>query len=106
MRVGTDGNGAKLYFSTVLQASLSFFDAHPSKPTLSLNRRAQLRAELGAAFFHLYGIEREDVEYILDQFPVLRRSDEKAFGEFRTKRLVLAEFDKLADLATKQAINA
>jgi hypothetical protein len=30
--------------------------------------RAQLRADLDAAYFHLYGIERDDVEYILSTF--------------------------------------
>ncbi|MGI8982762.1 MAG: Eco57I restriction-modification methylase domain-containing protein [Pirellulaceae bacterium] len=30
--------------------------------------RAQLRAELDAAYFHLYGISREDAEYILSTF--------------------------------------
>ncbi len=30
--------------------------------------RARLRAELDAAFFHLYGIERDDAEYMLTQF--------------------------------------
>ena len=30
--------------------------------------RAQLRAELDAAYFHLYGIERDEVEYILSTF--------------------------------------
>jgi hypothetical protein len=30
--------------------------------------RAQLMAELDAAFFHLYGINRDDAEYILSTF--------------------------------------
>jgi hypothetical protein len=30
--------------------------------------RAEIRAELDAAYFHLYGIERADVEYILSTF--------------------------------------
>ena len=30
--------------------------------------RAELMAELDAAFFHLYGIARDDVEYILSTF--------------------------------------
>ena len=38
-------------------------------------RRELLRAELDAAFFHLYGMSREDAEYILDTFPILRRKD-------------------------------
>ena len=32
------------------------------------NERAELRAELDAAFFHLYGVGREDAEYMLTTF--------------------------------------
>ncbi len=59
-------------------------------------RRALLRAELDAAFFHLYGVSRDDADYILDTFPIIRRKEEAAFGEYRTKRLILALYDALA----------
>ena len=59
-------------------------------------RRALLRAELDAAYFHLYGIERDDVDYILDTFPIVRRKDEAAFGEYRTKRVILEIYDAIA----------
>ncbi len=59
-------------------------------------RRALLRAELDACFFHLYGIERDDVDYILDTFPIVRRTDEAAHGEYRTKRLILECYDAMA----------
>ena len=29
-----------------------------------------MRAELDAAFFHLYGLERDDVDYIMETFPI------------------------------------
>jgi len=58
-------------------------------------RRMQLRAELDACFFHLYGIERKDVDYILDTFPILARREEATCGEFRTKRLVLDCYDAM-----------
>jgi hypothetical protein len=32
------------------------------------SERSQLRAELDAAYFHIYGIERDDIEYILSTF--------------------------------------
>jgi hypothetical protein len=60
-------------------------------------RRDLLRAELDAAFFHLYGIERDDVDYIMETFPIIRRKDIAAHGEFRTKRLILERYDALAD---------
>ncbi|MGA5843376.1 Eco57I restriction-modification methylase domain-containing protein [Streptomyces pseudogriseolus] len=60
------------------------------------DRRAVIRAELDALFFHLYGITREDTAYILDTFNVTRDNDMKAHGEYRTKNLILAEYDRMA----------
>jgi len=79
-------------------------------------RRAQLRAELDALFFLLYlgtpeewereatpelkalvPTPRHAVEYILDQFPIVRRKDEERFGEYRTKRLILEAWEKMAN---------
>ena len=34
-----------------------------------------MRAELDAAFFHLYGIERDDVDYIMDSFRAFQNKD-------------------------------
>ena len=64
-------------------------------------RRSLLRAELDAAFFHLYGMSREDTDYILDTFPIVRRKDEERYGEYRTKRLILEIYD-----AMQKAIHA
>ncbi|MEF9907159.1 Eco57I restriction-modification methylase domain-containing protein [Streptomyces sp. P9-A2] len=60
------------------------------------DRRAMIRAELDALFFHLYGIDRDDVLYILDTFPITKRKDEEKHGEYRTKNLILAEYDRMA----------
>ena len=64
-------------------------------------RRLQLRCEIDAAFFHLYGISQDDASYILDTFPVLEKSDKRAYGEYRTKRTVLETYDALAAAAAK-----
>jgi len=60
-------------------------------------RRARLRAELDALYAHLYGLTREELAYILDTFPIVRRKDEERYGEYRTKRLVLETYDALAE---------
>ncbi|MFC9529111.1 Eco57I restriction-modification methylase domain-containing protein [Streptomyces sp. NPDC056975] len=60
------------------------------------DRRAVIRAELDALFFHLYGISRDDTAYILDTFNGVRDNDMKAHGEYRTKNLILAEYDRMA----------
>ncbi|MEU4438603.1 MULTISPECIES: Eco57I restriction-modification methylase domain-containing protein [Micromonospora] len=59
-------------------------------------RRELLRAELDAAYFHLYGIDRDDVDYIMDTFKVVRQKDEATHGEYRTKRLILDCYDAMS----------
>ncbi len=57
--------------------------------------RAQLRAEIDAYVAHLYGLNRDDFTYILDTFPVLKKKEIKAFGEYRSKRKCLEEYDRI-----------
>ena len=70
-------------------------------------RRALLRAELDAYYAKLYGLTRDELRYILDPadidgddypsetFRVLKNSEFRQFGEYRTRRLVLEAWDKL-----------
>ena len=58
--------------------------------------RRHLRARLDALYFHLYGLSREDADYVLGTFPIVRRQDEKEFGSYRTRDLVLAYMNALA----------
>ncbi len=60
--------------------------------------RAQLRAEIDAYVAHLYGLSRDDFSYILDTFPVLKKKEKKAFGEFMSKRKCLEEYDRLTPI--------
>jgi hypothetical protein len=60
-------------------------------------RRALLRADLDAAFLHVYGLAREEAEHVLDSFSVIRKYEERDHGEYRTKRLVLEAYDRVAD---------
>ena len=62
-------------------------------------RRFQLQCEIDAAFFHLYGLSRDDTAYILDTFDVLQRKDEREHQEYRTRRVVLEIYDALARAA-------
>ncbi|MFL6691173.1 MAG: hypothetical protein ACJ8IR_13465 [Alphaproteobacteria bacterium] len=69
--------------------------------------RAHLRARLDALYFLLYGItNRDDVRYILDTFPIVKRDDEKEFGRYRTADLILAYMNALeaGDAETKVAL--
>ena len=60
-------------------------------------RRAQLRAELDGAYLHLYGLDRDDAEHVINSFFVLRKNEVRQYGEFRTRRLVLAAYDAIAE---------
>lgn len=60
------------------------------------SRRDHVRFELDAAFFHLYGIQRDDVDYIMETFPIVKRKDIAEHGEYRTKRLILEIYDAMA----------
>jgi hypothetical protein len=63
-----------------------------------IDRRRDLRAELDAVFFRLYGFSKEDAAYVMDAFPIVRRDDEKANGGiYRTKDTILSIYDELAE---------
>jgi hypothetical protein len=69
-------------------------------------RRAALRAELDAWYARMYGLTRDELRYILDPsdthgsdyptetFRGLKSNELRAFGEYRTRRLVLEAWDQ------------
>jgi hypothetical protein len=59
------------------------------------DRRFLVRCELDACFFHIFGVQREDVDYIMDTFRIVKRRDEEEHGEYRTKRLILEIYDDM-----------
>lgn len=70
-------------------------------------RRAHLRADLDAFYARAYGLTRDELRYILDPtdvkgadypsetFRVLKEKEIRQFGEYRTRRLVLAAWDRM-----------
>lgn len=65
-------------------------------------RRHQLKSELDAIYAHMYQLEREELQWILEpiypsaSFPTLKKNEMKEFDEYRTKRYVLAAYDQMA----------
>ena len=57
--------------------------------------RRHLRARLDALYFHLYGLGRDDADYVLSTFPIVQREDEAEFGTYRTRDLILAYMNAL-----------
>jgi hypothetical protein len=76
------------------------------------DRRAHLRAELDAFYARAYGLTRTELRYILDPadvkgadypsetFRVLKKNEEARYGEYRTRRLVLAAWDRFEEDGT------
>ncbi len=60
-------------------------------------RRLLIRCEIDSLYGHLYGLTRDELDYILESFPIVKRKDEEKYGEYRTKRVILENFDKLVD---------
>lgn len=61
------------------------------------DRRELLMREVDAAFFNLYAVDRGDVDYIMETFPIVKRKDIAEHGEYRTKRLILEIYDAMAE---------
>jgi len=52
--------------------------------------RLRRRARLDALFFLLYGLSRDEAEYVLGTFPIVREQEQTLYGgRFRTRDLVL-----------------
>lgn len=85
-------------------------------------RRALIRAELDAAFFHLYlGSEHEwkesgtkellehfpmprrAVDFIMETFPIVKRKDEQKYGRYYTKVTILEIYDDMVQIMAENA---
>lgn len=98
----------RLIEQMVLELSYTAWDLQPFAKDIGYDgppfqwdaeRRFSLRCELDAAFFHLYGLSRDDTQYVMETFSVVRKNDEKAHGEYRTKRVILEIYDEIAAAA-------
>ena len=105
-RWARDTNLAHWLASRVLELTYTAWDLEPFARELgyqgspfrwSGERRFLLARELDAAFFHLYGLSREDTEYVMDTFPIVRKNDEQIHGKYRTKRAILEIYDAMAE---------
>ncbi|MCZ2112023.1 MAG: restriction endonuclease, partial [Dehalococcoidia bacterium] len=94
---------AELVIPRVLELTYTAWDLEPFARDLGYDgepfpwdeeRRHRLKCELDAIFAHLYHLDREDLEWILDapypsaSFPGLKRKELAQFNEYRTQRYV------------------
>ena len=87
------------YTSSEMQDFVEHFD-HENHPfTWHEDRRFQLKCEIDAALFRLYGMNHDETDYIMETFPIVKRDDERNFGEFRTKHVILDIYDEMMTAA-------
>lgn len=63
------------------------------------DERANLMAELDAAFFILYEIKRKDIEYILSTFSGIKKEDEGLFAGLNSYNRILKHYDQLVQFS-------
>lgn len=91
----------------ILELTFTSFDMAPFAKFLGVtqsapfiwdeNRRRVIRAEIDALFFHIYGIPRTEVNYILESFRLVQQKDMAKFGSHKTKDAILAEYDRMVE---------
>lgn len=60
----------------------------------SSEKRFQLKCQLDAIYAHLYQLEKDELGYLLETFPIVKRKDLTEYGSFRTKDVILQLFDE------------
>jgi len=58
--------------------------------------RFQLQCELDTIYAHLYGLEKEEMDYVMETFPIVKRKDISKYGSYRTKETILQLYDEFA----------
>lgn len=69
------------------------YDGEPF--TWDENLRFQLKCELDAIYGHLYSLTREEFDYLLETFPIVKRRDIEKYNTYRTKETILKLFDEM-----------
>jgi len=62
---------------------------HKKPFTWNEKERLHLQCQLDALFFMLYEIEKDELIYIMDTFPIIKKQDETKYGKYIRKHLIL-----------------
>jgi len=62
-------------------------------PELRLNARAQIDAIVAK---DIYGLSRDELDYVLETFRLAKEYDIDKYGDYRTKMLILEHYDAMA----------
>lgn len=61
------------------------------------HERRSMRIELDALMFVLYGIDIEELVYIMNSFPAVRNEEEDKYGDFRLMTSIIESYEEVQD---------
>jgi hypothetical protein len=82
---GTNDNSVANWISKRVHRLNYYFD-----PT---DIRCSIRAELDALFFHMYGLNKDSIDFVMETFPIIKRKDVDHHGCYLTKQMILDYLD-------------
>lgn len=85
-----------VYNSRSLESFAEFIEYSGNPFVWDQLSRFRFQCELDAIYAHLYGIELEELDYIMDTFPIVKRKDIDKYGTYRTKETILRLYDEFA----------
>jgi len=98
-RLSCDGPEMAILWKQLFVAGwLEGEDPDAPRPITTPAERMQARAEIDVLVaLELYGLTKQEMEFVLERFPTTKKYEEEAFGEFKTKRLILEIYDAMAE---------
>ncbi len=65
-------------------------------------RRMQILCEIDAIYALLYGLNKAEIKFIIETFPIIKKNEILQFGEYKTKNLILEYYDKYEDVIKEE----
>jgi len=75
--------------SSIMRPILAEFPEHTTRVEWDPESRFVLRCEIDAALFYIYNIAKPNIEYIMNQFSIVKRKDIRNYGDYRTLNMIL-----------------
>ena len=76
-----------------------------SSPSVQLPNSLLSPSPLTTSLSTYFSTPRQAVNYIMDTFPIVKRKDEKEYGEYRTKRRILEIYDQMTPIFETGALS-
>ncbi|MFZ1519444.1 MAG: DNA methyltransferase [Ignavibacteriaceae bacterium] len=83
------------YTAYDLKDYANYLDYSGEPFTWDTKKRLENQCMLDAIYFQLYGITKEEMNYIFETFPGLKKRETEIFGSFRTKETILKYYDEI-----------